>query len=112
MSEEPARGEGSSPARAGEAASLPIAVDEQIQYLRKASVIVQNFINGLGARKSGLEDHDKIPEIYYQGPQNEFEKAFPDYKLSYMTRSGLKACWDCPGTEISEGICANQSCAR
>jgi len=83
----------------GEAASLPTAVDEQIHHLREAYAIVQNHMHGLGDKESELIDPEKVEEIHYKNLQTEFEIAFPDYKLSYMTRNGLRACWECPGAE-------------
>ncbi|TNE49538.1 MAG: MBL fold metallo-hydrolase [Deltaproteobacteria bacterium] len=63
------------------------AITQQIQYLEKAEATVETYIQGLGERKSELSG-DKAGE-HYKALMQAFEKAFPDYQLSYMIQYGV-----------------------
>lgn len=71
----------------GEASNLETAVQSQIQYLKNAKLIVNRYINKLGARKSELQGDQA--QAHYSKLQKEFEIAFPDYALGYMIQYGI-----------------------
>jgi glyoxylase-like metal-dependent hydrolase (beta-lactamase superfamily II) len=61
----------------GESASLQLAVDEQIRYLKETQAIIDDYLKTLG----------NAP-VNYADLQKRFEAKFPDYKLGYMIAYG------------------------
>lgn len=66
----------------GEPVNLPTAIITQINYLKKADDIVKQYIQNLGENKTELQGN--MAQTHYANLQHEFEKTWPDYKLSYM----------------------------
>lgn len=71
----------------GDKAQIQDAISQQIAYLKKAESTVESYIQGLGERKSELSG-EKAGE-HYKALTQAFEKAFPEYKLSYMIQYGI-----------------------
>jgi glyoxylase-like metal-dependent hydrolase (beta-lactamase superfamily II) len=72
----------------GESSNLVDAVEDQIEYLESADEIVEDYIKGLGAKKSELSDSTKA-QAHYGEIQKIFAKKFPNYKLDYMIGYGI-----------------------
>jgi len=71
----------------GQTVALKEAIPAEIAYLKKADKIVSDFIKKLGAKSAELST-DKA-QTHYAALTKEFEKAFPDYALSYMIQYGV-----------------------
>lgn len=71
----------------GEDAPLADAVREQIAYLEKAAVLVENYIKQLGNRRAELSTDQA--KKHYAALQALFQKEFPGYALDYMIGYGV-----------------------
>jgi glyoxylase-like metal-dependent hydrolase (beta-lactamase superfamily II) len=71
----------------GQSSPLDVAMKAQISYLKKADSMVGQYVATLGSKKSELRT-DKARQ-HYTALQSQFEKAFPDYTLSYMIQYGI-----------------------
>ena len=63
------------------------AFDKQITYLEKANKLVNNYVVGLGSKKSELKTSKSAK--HYKAIAKIFEKEFPKYDLSYMIEYGV-----------------------
>jgi glyoxylase-like metal-dependent hydrolase (beta-lactamase superfamily II) len=71
----------------GEVVKLDQAVTTQISYLKKADLIVEQYISNLAEKKSELQG-DKADQ-HYAALQAQFEKEFSTYSLGYMIQYGV-----------------------
>ena len=71
----------------GEFTTLETAVKDQKTYLSVVETLSQTYLNGLGDKKAELLD-PKTAGQHHVVLQKLMEKAFPDYKLSYMIKYG------------------------
>ncbi|MFN7729327.1 MAG: MBL fold metallo-hydrolase [Bdellovibrio sp.] len=71
----------------GEAVALNVAVEDQIDYLKRADAIVSKYIAALGTRKTELQSVNAGQ--HYMAIQKLLEKTFPGYQLGYMIQYGV-----------------------
>lgn len=72
----------------GEVGELRTVVGAQIEYLKTADAIVENYLKNLEEAKSELNDKTKA-QSHFANVTAEFEKAYPEYALPYMIQFGV-----------------------